>query len=73
MQVNVFVTQPRGELGKRLLVLPIRPSAAVPLDHRDEWVYFATVDTGDKLLAASKEKVEADLASKGHSVVDATG
>lgn len=55
MQVNVFVTRIAGQLQRRLLVLPLAPQAAIPKVLRDGWTYFATVDTHDKLLAASAE------------------
>lgn len=73
MQVNVFVVRGTGDERKRLLVLPIAPGAAIPKDLSEEWTYFCTVDTHDKLLAASSGKIEADIAREGHCVVEATG
>lgn len=73
MQVNVFVVRGAGEARKRLLVLPIAPGAAIPSDLSDEWTYFCTVDTHDKLLAASARKIEANIGSQGHCIVEVTG
>jgi hypothetical protein len=73
VQVNVFVTRIEGQLQMRLLVLPLAPQAAIPKEFRDGWTYFATVDTHDKLLAASAAKVEADIGANGYAVVEPTG
>ncbi len=76
MQVNVFIEDVDGNEGQspRLLILPVAPDAAIPVDFRSGgWTYFATTSTDDKLLGAPAGKVEADIASKGFSVVQPTG
>lgn len=73
MQVNVFVVRQPGTEQKRLLVLPATPEAAIPQILHGGWIYFATVDIGDKLLAASADQVAADIAEHGHAIVEPTG
>lgn len=73
MQVLVFVARPAGEKTRKLLVLPVTPGAAIPPAMREEWDYFATVDVGDKLLAASSGRVASDIERQGYALVEATG
>lgn len=72
MQVNIFVIRQPGKEQKRLLVLPATPDAAIPQVLHGGWIYFATMDISDKLLASSVEKVAADLAKQGHAIVEPT-
>ena len=76
MQVNVFVSEVDGNMGRapRMLILPVAPDASIPADFRsEEWTYLATTDSRDKLLGATAETIEADIASRGFCVVQPTG
>lgn len=70
MQVNVFVTRIEGKLQHELLVLPLSPQAAIPVQYRSGWNYYATVDTADRLFGDIDAKaIEAELEAAGFAVV----
>lgn len=70
MQVNVFITRSNGQLQRELLVLPVSPQSAIPPKYRNEWNYFATVDTGDRMFGeVDARSIEAELARSGFAVV----
>lgn len=76
MRVNVFISDVDDSAGKppRLLVLPLAPDAAIPKDFRsEEWTYFATTDTSDKLLGAPARDIEEKITDRGYALVDPTG
>jgi len=70
MNVNVFVSRADGALQSEILVLPQAPNAPLPEKYRNDWHYFATVDTGDKLFGdIDARAIESELASAGYAVV----
>lgn len=76
MQVNVFISEVDGTLGEapRLLILPAGPHASIPENLRSyEWTYFATTTSDDKLIGATVDAVEAEIAQQGYSLVSPTG
>ena len=70
MQVNVYVTGD-ARLPYQLLVLPFEPSTAIPchLQHVS-WRHLAQTDMKDRLLAAAKPVIEAEIVSDGFSLLD---
>ena len=74
MHVNIFISSEETEQPRRLLVLPIAPDAAIPSHLRDvQWRHFARTMTGDKLLGATAESIEADIDRLGYALVSPTG
>jgi hypothetical protein len=70
MQVNVFITREDGQLQNKLLVLPISPQSAIPKEHRDDWRYYATVSTGDRMFGdIDARAIETEVAANGFAIV----
>lgn len=70
MQVNVFVTWKNGQLQRELLVLPLAPQTAIPVEYRDSWNYYATVETGDRMFGdIDAQAIEVEIAASGFAMV----
>lgn len=70
MQVNVFITRSEGQRQRELLVLPMSPQSAIPLEYRSGWNYYATVDTGDRMFGdIDARAIETELANSGFAIV----
>jgi hypothetical protein len=70
MQVNVFITRVEGQLQNKLLVLPMSPQSAIPPQYRVGWVYYARVDTRDRMFGdLDAVTLEAQIAAQGFAIV----
>lgn len=72
MQVNVLVTDGADGVRTPLLVMPFGTDASIP-DHLREmhWRELATATTDDRLLRRQRDRIEAEIACRGYSMLAA--
>jgi hypothetical protein len=74
MQVNVLISDTVGNGAPALLVLPYTPLAAIPRHLQGmSWRHLAITASGDKLLGASADVIEAAVSECGYALVQPTG
>lgn len=70
MMLNVMVSDDVGGAQKPLLVTPFGDNAAIP-EHLTNmhWRSLATAGADDRLLRARRQRIEAEIACRGYSLV----
>ena len=68
MQVNVFVAPEDGQGKERYLLLPVSPTAAIPLQYQQGWRFYGTLDSQSAMFRGVA--VELQLQAKGFALVE---
>jgi|TARA_R100000365_G_C2731566_1_gene61737 hypothetical protein len=74
MQVNVFISETKGQGPPALLVMPYSPMVAIPRHLQGmPWRHLAITAADDKLLGAPAAQIEAAISEAGYALVQPAG